>query len=714
MKKILLFLLSFIIAFHALCSVEIDGIYYNLDSSRKTAEVSRNDNKYTGSVVIPSVINYQGAKYAVTSIESYAFSGCSDLTSISIPNSVTRISEYAFNGCSGLTSIIVDSGNSAYDSRNNCNAIIRTSSNTLVVGCKNTVIPNGVTSIDSYAFYGCSGLASIAIPSSVTSISEYAFSGCTSLASIAIPNSMASIGNSAFSGCTSLTSITIPNSMTSISEYAFSGCTSLASITIPNSVTSIGEYAFRNCKSLTVISIPISVTSIGSYAFNGCSGLTSIIVDTENSTYDSRNNCNAIISTASNTLVVGCKNTVIPNGVTSIGSYAFYDCSSLASITIPNSVTSIRGRAFSGCTSLTSITIPNSVKSIDNYAFYDCSSLSSITIPNSMGSIGDYAFSGCSSLTSIAIPENMTSIGSKAFSDCSSLNTVIINSNTIASKSYDDVDNFASKFGNQVQEYVLRNGITKIGYSAFRDCSGITSITIPASVTRIGKNAFRGCKLHNILVMGGTPPEIDASSFTNMIHQHTILYVPAGCWDAYAFDDNWYVFNTIRELAIKENQVSKRQTYMLMDTNNFSYSVYDPVNKCVGTINSFNNVNEDNPNHCWQLLEAAGNHYMYNVGAKKFLVKANDKTGFALSIMPVAINLQDSDDGIILGGDSSKRWAFVRNESTFADQQIITSIDFVNGSTTTDKGPVYNLSGQRTVESQKGVNIINGRKVLAK
>ena len=401
MKKILLFLLSFIIAFHALCSVEIDGIYYNLDSSRKTAEVSRNDNKYTGSVVIPSVINYQGAKYAVTSIESYAFSGCSDLTSISIPNSVTRISEYAFNGCSGLTSIIVDSGNSAYDSRNNCNAIIRTSSNTLVVGCKNTVIPNGVTSIDSYAFYGCSGLASIAIPSSVTSISE----------------------------------------------YAFSGCTSLASITIPNSVTSIGEYAFRNCKSLTVISIPISVTSIGSYAFNGCSGLTSIIVDTENSTYDSRNNCNAIISTASNTLVVGCKNTVIPNGVTSIGSYAFYDCSSLASITIPNSVTSIRGRAFSGCTSLTSITIPNSVKSIDNYAFYDCSSLSSITIPNSMGSIGDYAFSGCSSLTSIAIPENMTSIGSKAFSDCSSLNTVIINSNTIASKSYDDVDNFASKFG---------------------------------------------------------------------------------------------------------------------------------------------------------------------------------------------------------------------------------------------------------------------------
>ena len=664
MKKILLFLLSFIIAFHALCSVEIDGIYYNLDSSRKTAGVSRN--KYTGSVVIPSVINYQDVEYAVTSIEPSAFSGCSDLTSISIPNSVAFISGYAFNGCSGLTSIIVDSGNSAYDSRNNCNAIIRTTSNTLVVGCKNTVIPNGVTSIDSYAFYGCSGLASIAIPSSVTSISE----------------------------------------------YAFSGCTSLASITIPNSVTSIGEYAFRNCKSLTVISIPISVTSIGSYAFNGCSGLTSIIVDTENSTYDSRNNCNAIISTASNTLVVGCKNTVIPNGVTSIGSYAFYDCSSLASITIPNSVTSIRGRAFSGCTSLTSITIPNSVKSIDNYAFYDCSSLSSITIPNSMGSIGDYAFSGCSSLTSIAIPENMTSIGSKAFSDCSSLNTVIINSNTIASKSYDDVDNFASKFGNQVQEYVLRNGITKIGYSAFRDCSGITSITIPASVTRIGKNAFRGCKLHNILVMGGTPPEIDASSFTNMIHQHTILYVPAGCWDAYAFDDNWYVFNTIRELAIKENQVSKRQTYMLMDTNNFSYSVYDPVNKCVGTINSFNNVNEDNPNHCWQLLEAAGNHYMYNVGAKKFLVKANDKTGFALSIMPVAINLQDSDDGIILGGDSSKRWAFVRNESTFANQQIITSIDFVNGSTTTDNGPVYNLSGQRTVESQKGVNIINGRKVL--
>ena len=151
-----------------------------------------------------------------------------------------------------------------------------------------------------------------------------------------------------------------------------------------------------------------------------------------------------------------------------------------------------------------------------------------------------------------------------------------------------------------------------------------------------------------------------------------------------------------------------------MNTNNFSYSVYDPVNNGVGIINSFNNINEDNPNHCWQLLEAAGNRYIYNVGAKKFLVKANNKIGLALSNMPEAINFQDGDDGIILGGDSSKRWALVRNESTFANQQIITGIDLVNGSTTTDNGSVYNLSGQRIVSLQKGVNIINGRKVLVK
>ena len=183
-----------------------------------------------------------------------------------------------------------------------------------------------VTSIGDYAFYECDGLTSVTIPNSVTSIGGYAFYICSGLKSVTIPNSVTSIGNSAFYLCSDLTSVTIGNSVTSIGKYAFYQCIGLTSITIGNSVTSIGESAFY-----------------------GCSGLTSIKVNSENKTFDSRENCNAIIETASNKLLYGCKNTIIPNSVTEIGDNAFLNCSGLTSVTIPNSVTSIGDRAFAAC-----------------------------------------------------------------------------------------------------------------------------------------------------------------------------------------------------------------------------------------------------------------------------------------------------------------------------------------------------------------------------
>ena len=255
----------------------------------------------------------------------------------------------------------------------------------------------------------------------VASIGAGAFMECTNISSVTIPNSVTSIENSTFEGCTRLTSITIPSSVTSIKASVFYGCTNLTSITIPNSVTSIEEYAFQK-SGLTSITIPSSVTSIKASVFYGCTNLTSIKVGSGNTKYDSRDNCNAIIETATNTIIRGCKNTEIPNSVTSIGEYAFRE-SGLYSFTIPNSVTSIEEYAFRE-SGLTSITISNSVTEIKNGVFYDCPSLTSISIPNSVTSIGEYAFYGCTGLTSITIPSSVTFIGRDAFKRCTNIRQV--------------------------------------------------------------------------------------------------------------------------------------------------------------------------------------------------------------------------------------------------------------------------------------------------
>ena len=351
----------------------------------------------------------------VTNIGDHAFDDCSNISSIIIPNSVTSIGYGVLSGCSGLTSIIVEKGNSQYDNRNDCNAIIESHSNTLIAGCMNTIIPNSVTSIGDCAFYGCSGLASINIPESVMSIGSNAFYGCSNLTSITIPNSVTSIGNGAFyktnwynnqpNGLVYVglclyrykgimpanTRVEIKDGTKGIAGDAFNSYPNLISINIPNSVTNIGAWAFEGCSGLTSVIIPNSVTSIGGCAFEGCSGLTSI---------------------------------TIPNSVTSIGANAFSLCSSLTSITIPESVTSIGEMAFFMCSNLTSITIPNSITCIEGSTFMGCSSLTSITIPNSVTNIGGMVFSGCTSLTSITIPESVTSIGYWAFNGCEGLTSI--------------------------------------------------------------------------------------------------------------------------------------------------------------------------------------------------------------------------------------------------------------------------------------------------
>ena len=404
------------------------------------------------SIVIPD---------SVTSIGNEAFRGCSELTSVTIGNEVTSIGEYAFEECDHLTAVYY-TGDVAgwsriafgYDANPLLYAENLYINDSLVT---DLVIPNGVTSIGFAAFEGCTSLTSVTIPNSVTSIGEWAFSGCSGLTSVIIPDSVTAIGSRAFNKCTGLSSVTIGNGVATIGSYAFYNCFTLTSITIPNSVTSIRAYAFSGCSALTSISIGSSVGSIETGNFYGCTNLASITVSGSNSVYRSSGNC--LIETASKTLIIGCKNSVIPNdgSVTSIGASAFYGCTGLTSINIPSSVTSIGDSAFEDCSALTTVTISDNITRIDDRVFFGCNSLqyneysnacyignasnpyvvlikakntsiTSCTIHSKTKVIFDSAFHSCTGLTSITIPDSVKDVGGSSFHSCYNLTSVTIGS----------------------------------------------------------------------------------------------------------------------------------------------------------------------------------------------------------------------------------------------------------------------------------------------
>ena len=397
---------------------------------------------------------------SVTTIGSNAFNGCTGLTSINIPNDVTSIGESAFLGCSSLSFLTIGNGVTSIgrDAFKECSNLtkVEINNNALISKAYNSnprindyfgsqveeyLLGEEVKSIGEFAFSECPNLIKVHLSEGLTSIGESAFNWCSHLSEINIPSSVTSIEKSSFYGCYSLTKVeinsnTLVNFGYSLSNYfgltnefvlgeevksignnAFAG-TSATSINIPSGVRSIGDRAFYNCKKLSSINIPNNVSSIGEKTFYGCTGLVSIQVDRDNTTYDSRENCNALIKTADNTLLNGCQNTVIPNSVTSIGNSAFYQCSGITSISIPNSVIAIGDSAFYECYGLTSLVIPNSIEKIEDCVFCGCTGLTSVNIPNSVTSIGKYAFASCKSLTSVNIPNSVTTIGECAFWNC--------------------------------------------------------------------------------------------------------------------------------------------------------------------------------------------------------------------------------------------------------------------------------------------------------
>ena len=537
---------------------------------------------------------YVNKDYDYSSSSSYPWYSVQDqIKSVEFGPDVTSIEDNAFRDCSSLTTIVVAEENEVYDSRNGCNAIVETSSNTLILGCSTTIIPEGVTSIGSSAFSGCSSLTSITIPEGVTSIGDRAFYNCSSLTSITIPEGVTSIGDFAFSDCHSLTSITIPESVTSIGIYAFSGCSSLTSITIPENsqLTSIGGRAFSGCEKLEKIELNTAtveswfsgetsikevvlgsnVKSIGNSAFYGCSSLTTITIP-ENSQ------------------------------LTSIGSYAFYGCSSLTTITIPESVTSIGSSAFNGCMFSKANFVNNSTCTssynwgaklldgeeigglfiLDNVVI-DCrSNVTSITIPEGVTSIGSSAFDGCSSLTSITIPENsqLTSIGYKAFYGTAWYNNqpdgvVYLNNvlykykgtmpeNTSISVREGTISISPDAFVNcsSLTSINIPESVTSIGEYAFCGCSSLTSITIPEGVTKIEYETFSGCSsLTEVYCYAERVPEAESSFFSS--DANATLYVPASLIVDYLNTAPWRnSFGRIKALGETVGAVASGEYYL--------------------------------------------------------------------------------------------------------------------------------------------------------
>jgi hypothetical protein len=438
-------------------------------------------------------------------IADLALWGCTDMTSVVIPDSVEYIGNAAFGQCKGLTSLTIPYGVKClgYEAFNRLERI------------KSVVIPDSVTSMGYAAFQGCTALESVTLPNNLEKIEERVFNECSSLKSIVIPDSVTEIGKKAFCNCTSLKSITIPETITSIGEEAFSGCTGLTSITVPcglglaafnnskainavhitkgtgrmfdypyysyrntpwyrteadtvtvtldEGIEYIGEKAFYECDKLRSFTIPNSVTAIGDYAFSRCTNLGSI---------------------------------AIPDSVTDLGRYTFEGCTGLKSITLGRGFTTISHKVFGGCTGLTSIEIPDTVTSLSG--FNGCTGLTSVTIPDSVRYIGQFAFLGCTGLKSVTIPDSVTTLGPDAFAACTALKSITI------PDSVTTMDNGVFGGCTSLKSIRIPDGVTRIELQAFHNCTALEYIFFGSGMTYVNDWAFQGCTALTDVYYNGT------------------------------------------------------------------------------------------------------------------------------------------------------------------------------------------------------------------
>lgn len=389
------------------------------------------------------------------------------------------------------------------------------------------ILPNGITTIGAYAFYYCNHVENINFPESLEQICTYAFNYCSGLKTIRFGNNVRNINDNAFASCTKIEEIDFGLSPTTIGYYAFSPASSLVTIKAKK-IKSIGSYAFSSCQKLVnlqlgdslktidycafsgcyvlpAVHLPASLTYMLANSFRYCYALDTITVHPDNTVYDSRNNCNAVISTANKTLVLGCCKTVIPNEITTIGENAFYECRRLQSITFPTGLKQIQSYAFYNCDSLTTLTLPEGLQGLYDKAFSDCDRLQSVNLPNSLNTVGCGVFNNCKALTTpvyndnwfaympanyeggYIIPESLQHLACEAFYNCTKLTSVLIPERVKA------IANYTFHNCQSLNAIHIPDSVTSIGQYAFQYCAKLTAITFPANLTGFGGNMLRGC-----------------------------------------------------------------------------------------------------------------------------------------------------------------------------------------------------------------------------
>ena len=415
-------------------------------------------------------------------------------------------------------------------------------------------------------------------------------------------------------------------------------------------VTSIRWWAFQGCYDLTSVSIANSVTTIGDGAFQYCNALNSI---------------------------------TIPASVTTIGTDAFQNCSNLEKVIVPDIAAWCRIRFGENPllyahhlysdenTEIKDLVIPDGVTYISSCAFIGCSGLTSITFPESLTAIRGSAFRYCSGLTSVTIGNSITLIETYAFANCSGLTSI-----------------------------TLGDSVKTIGDYAFNGCSGLTSVILPKSVTSIGKSAFDGCRLENVLTKNAKI--IFNEAFSDRTYQHAMLYIPEGTWGEAVYESSWYLFNNIREATITSESLSPAVAYTLMDTNTFGYATYDAASDEVRMAKAFYSIDEQDANNSWQVKTQDGQKYLYNIGAKKY-ASITSEGHISLSESPTVVTMTETDNGIMIGTDNSRQWAFIKNNS----HPDATGIDAQPATPSQQPSSYYTLDGQRLTQPKRGLNIIH-------